>query len=59
MEAIAITVLVVVAVALVVVSRSVWRIVRSNDQPVAAGSFGQQFFSRRDKATKPEDWLER
>ena len=39
--------------------RMVWRFVRGEFEPEPAGSFGWQFLRRHDRATKPEDWLER
>lgn len=46
------------AFGLLVLGRSAWRFVRGNEQPTAAGSFGQQFFGKREKPEQPEDWLE-
>ena len=57
MATVAVVFLILMAFAVLVVGRVVWRLVRGNERPEAAGSFGWQFFGGRDKATKPEDWL--
>ena len=57
MATVAVVFLIVMASAVLVVGGVLWRYIRGNERPEAAGSFGWQFFGGRDKATKPEDWL--
>jgi hypothetical protein len=35
----------------------IWHFLRGDIEPEAGGSFGWQFFGRRERATKREDWL--
>jgi hypothetical protein len=55
---VALIVLIPLAGVAVIVGWMVRRLVRGNDEPVAAGSFGRQFFGRRARASKPDDWLD-
>jgi hypothetical protein len=57
MTAIAIVFVTLFVVAILVVALSLRRQIRRNDELVAAGSFGRQFFGRREKREKPQDWL--
>ena len=58
METFAVVFLICMVFALLVLARSAWRFFRGNEQPAAAGSFGQQFLGKREKPQKPEDWLD-
>ena len=59
MATVALVFLIGFALAAIVVGYGVWRFVHSNDEPVAAGSYGRQFLGRSEKPQKPEDWLKK
>jgi hypothetical protein len=54
METVAVVFLICMAFAVLVLARSAWRFFRGNEEPTAAGSFGQQVFGKRERPRSPK-----